>query len=178
MAYSWEYKIITRIKSGAVDEFKHLVDQYRGILFRIVGNLVKGPAVEDLVQDIFLAAFENIEKYDPERSAFRTWICRIARNHALNANKKKREHLLEKPPVITDPRTPCRDLIVKQAFDRLDQALDDLPFKERIIFVLSDLEGLSYSEIAGIEQIPLGTVKSRLFRAREKLRQALENHME
>lgn len=178
MEYSWEYDIITRIKSGAVNEFEHLVHQYQGALFRIVGNLVRGPAVEDLVQDIFLAAFANIEKFNPERSSFRTWIYHIARNHALNANKKKRELLLEKPPVITDLRTPCRDLIVKQAFERLDQALDDLPFKERTIFVLSDLEGLSYSEIASIERMPLGTVKSRLFRARKKLRQALENHME
>ena len=178
MQYDPEIDIIARVKSGAADEFEHLVRQYQGALFRIIGNLVDGSRVEDLVQDVFLAAFAGIQGFDPRRGSFRTWIYRIARNHAFNARKKKREQLLDEDPVIVDPRTPCQDLIVKQAFDRLDQTLNELEFKDRVIFVLIELEGLSYADIARIEKLPMGTVKSRLSRVRDKLRRVLKNYME
>ena len=173
-----ENDIIARVKSGAADEFEHLVHRYQGALFRIVGNLVDGSRVEDVVQDVFLAAFVNLHRFDPRRGSFRTWIYRIARNHALNAKKKRRERLFDKDPVMADPHTPCQDLIVKQAFERLDRTLGELDVKDRLIFVLSELEGLSYAEIAQVEKLPLGTVKSRLSRVRDKLRRSLRKHME
>jgi RNA polymerase sigma-70 factor (ECF subfamily) len=178
MEHASDNDIIARVNAGAADEFEYLVRRYQGALFRIVGNLVKGPAVEDLVQDIFMAAFANLQRFEPGRGSFRTWIYRIARNRALNASKKKREQQIDKTMVIADSRTPCHALIVKQAFDRLDRTLDELTFKERLIFVLSELEGLSYAEIARIERVPLGTVKSRLYRVKDKLRRALEPYME
>ena len=85
---------------------KHLVRRYQGALFRIVGNLVDRPMVEDIVQDVFLAAFAGIQGFDPRRGSFRTWIYRIACNHALNARKKKHEQLLKEDPVIIDSHTP------------------------------------------------------------------------
>lgn len=173
-----ENDIIVRVKTGATDEFGHLVRRYQGALFRIVGNLVDRSTVEDLVQDIFLAAFAGIQGFDPRRGSFRTWIYRIARNHAFNARKKKRERLLGEEPVIVDLHTPSRDLMVKEAFDRLDRALNELEFKERVIFVLSELEGLSYAEIARIEKLPLGTVKSRLSRVKMKLRAVLQPYVD
>ncbi len=95
-----ENTIIARIQNGATDEFAYLVRRYQGALFRIVGNLLDGPVVEDIVQDVFLAAFAGIRTFDSRRGSFKTWLYRIARNHALNARKKKREQPLGEAPVI------------------------------------------------------------------------------
>lgn len=173
-----ENEIIARVKAGATGEFEHLVSRYQGPLFRIVGNLVDGSMVEDVVQDVFVTAFVQIWRYDPRRGSFRTWIYRIARNHALNARKKKREFLMDEDPVIVDGRTPSRDLIVKEAFDRLNRALEELSFKDRMIFVLAELEALPYAEIAQVEKLAIGTVKSRLFRVKKKLRKVLQPYVD
>lgn len=169
-----ENEIIAHVQSGITGDFEHLVHRYQGPLFRIVGNLVDGAMVEDLVQDIFLTAFAQIQRFDPLRGSFRTWIYRIARNHAFNASKKKRERLLDEDPVIADLRSPSRDLLVKEAFGRLDRALGELGFQDRVIFVLAEIDGLSYAEIARIEKMALGTVKSRLSRIKLKLRKVLQ----
>lgn len=173
-----ENEIINRVKAGETAPFEYLVKQYQGALFQIVANLVDHGAVEDIVQDVFLTAFSKIRRFDPKRGSFRTWLYRIARNRALNARRKKRERLMDHEPVIFDPHTPSRDLMVKEAFEHLDRELARLDFKERVIFVLAELHGMSYADIAQIEKIKLGTVKSRLARVREKLRRSLKFYME
>lgn len=173
-----ENEIIARVKSGETDEFEYLVRQHQGALFRIVGNLVDRPYVEDIVQDIFLTAFTQIHRFDSRRGSFQTWLYRIARNRALNARRKKRERLMEQDPVIVDMRTPAQDLITNEAFHELDRVLANLDFKDRMIFVLAELEGLSYAQIAEVESLALGTVKSRLSRVRDKLRRSLQHYME
>jgi RNA polymerase sigma-70 factor (ECF subfamily) len=173
-----ENEIIARVKAGMTNEFEHLVRRYQAPLFRIVANLVDRVAVEDIVQDVFLTAFSQIHRFDPRRGAFRTWLYRIARNRALNARRKKRERLMQQQAVIADGPAPDGDLLTREAFRQLDHALARLDFKDRVIFVLAELEGLSYAQIAEVESLPLGTVKSRLHRVREKLRQALAPYME
>ena len=168
-----ENEIIARVQAGHAGDFEYLVHRYQRPLFRIVANLVNHSMVEDLVQDIFLTVFENIKRFDAGRSTFRTWIYRIARNRALNARKKKREQLFDEAPVIADKRNPSNDLMLKEALACLDRALSKLKFQDRVIFVLAELEELSYAEIAQIENLALGTVKSRLARIRNKLRGAL-----
>lgn len=172
-----ENQLIARVQNGSTKDFERLVQVYQNPLFRIIGNLVQ-PAhqLEDLVQDIFLAAFANIGRFDPNKGKFRTWLYAIARNRALNAQKKHREGQLPDGWDPTDERTPMDDLIVKEAFAHLDRALSRLKFQDRMIFILAELEGLPYADIAGIEKIPLGTVKSRLARVRGKLRRALETY--
>ena len=174
MGLNRESEIIARVKAGYTHEFEYLVHRYQGHLFRIVGNLVRSAIVEDLVQDVFLTAFAQIQGFDPLRGSFRAWLYRIARNRALNARKKKRELLSPEDPVIPDQRTPAHDLLVKEAFSHLDRALDELRFQDRVIFVLAELDGLSYAEIAQIEKLALGTVKSRLARIKNKLRKTLQ----
>jgi RNA polymerase sigma-70 factor (ECF subfamily) len=173
MKTHFENEIIARVQAGHAEDFEHLVLRYQRPLFRMVANLVDHSMVEDLVQDIFLAVFENIQRFDSKRGSFRTWIYRIARNRALNARKKKREQLFEQAPVIADIRNPSHDLMLKEAFACLDRALSSLKFQDRVIFVLAELEELSYAEIAQIENLALGTVKSRLARIKNKIRGAL-----
>ena len=172
-----ENQLIIRVQNGAIEDFEKLVQVYQGPLFRIIGNIVH-PAhqLEDLVQDIFLAAFANIGRFDPDRGNFRTWLYTIARNRAFNARRKHREHPLPEGLDILDARTPMDDLMVKEAFGQLDRALSRLKFQDRMIFVLAELEGLPYADIASVERIPMGTVKSRLARVRAKLRQSLRRY--
>ena len=173
MEANGENDIIARVQAGNTADFEYLVRRYQGSLFRIVGNLVDHCMVEDLVQDIFLIAFSKIGSFNPRRGSFRSWIYRIARNHALNARKKKREILMENTPELAVERTPCQELIVKEAFNRMDRALNELKYQDRVIFVLAELENLSYAEIAKVENLALGTVKSRLARIKTKLRGVL-----
>ena len=135
---------------------------------------------EDVAQDVFLAAFARIASFNAARASFRTWLLAIARNVCLNALKKRR-------PLLTDfsgadqpkdPHVPGADLEQAETFRRLDAALADLPFEQRTAFVLAELEGLTLEEVGRIESVPVGTVKSRLGRAREKLRLALADLVE
>ncbi|MHC1726637.1 MAG: RNA polymerase sigma factor [Syntrophobacteraceae bacterium] len=177
MDVSEEARIIGQVQAGSRDDFAYLVHRYKSGLFRIVGNLVDSPQVEDIVQETFIAAFTHICRYEPERGSFCTWLYSIARNLALNARKKKCEQPLPESLVIADERTPADDAQKSEIFRRLDQALDGLRFQDRVIFVLADLEGLSYAEIARIEGLRIGTVKSRLARARARLKNALESYV-
>ena len=85
-----------------------------------------------------------------------------------------RELHLDEPPVIRDCRTAVEDVITKEGFRLLDRALEKLKFQDRVIFVLAEVEGVSYAEIARVENLRLGTVKSRLARIRARLRSELK----
>jgi RNA polymerase sigma-70 factor (ECF subfamily) len=172
-----EAMIIRRVQAGCTDDFAYLVNRYKSGLFRIVGNLVDSSQVEDIVQETFIAAFTHICSFDPQRGSFCTWIYRVARNLALNARKKKREQPLPEDLEIPDAHTPADDAQKSEIFRRLDQALEELRFQDRVIFVLADLEGFAYAEIARIEGLRIGTVKSRLARTRARLKNILEAYV-
>jgi RNA polymerase sigma-70 factor (ECF subfamily) len=146
----------------------------------VVGNLVGSLQAEDIVQEVFMAAYANLHRFDPCKGSLRTWLLAIARNKAFNATRKKRERTGNNLPQLKDERTPADLLLTKEIFERLDRALDQLKYREKVIFVLAEIEGLSYAEIAAIENLPLGTVKSKLARTRAKLRamikEAEEHH--
>ncbi len=172
-----EARIIRQVQAGGTDDFAYLVHRYKSGLFRVVGNLVRSAQVEDIVQETFIAAFTNICRFDPERGSFCTWVYRIARNLALNARKKSRDQPLPEDLIIADKRTPADYAQKNEIFRHLDQALEELRFQDRVIFVLAEFEGLSYAEIARIEGLRLGTVKSRLARTRARLRSLLESYV-
>jgi RNA polymerase sigma-70 factor (ECF subfamily) len=169
-----DLEIIRRIKNGEIDEFEILIKKYERRLFAFTRNLLRTPdRVEDLVQEVFLAAYRNIHSFNPRLGNFSTWLLRIARNKCLNAIKKKKEIPISSVPEMSARENPEEDLARKEAFMRLDQALKKLPPKHRIVFVLAEIQGFSHEEIAGIEKTRIGTVKSRISRAKEKLRTLL-----
>lgn len=165
-----EYRIIAGMQAGEIESFAHLVRHYQGALFRIAANLVGPQKAEDMVQETLLTALRNIRCFDPSKGLFRSWLFRIARNIAFNELKKKRPEPLPEDFELPDHQTPSAHLLRKEIFRQLDRALDALPFRDRMIFVLAEFEELPYAEIARIENIRLGTVKSRLARTRAKLR--------
>lgn len=175
MSKDFEQEIILKVTNGDTDAFEFLVKKYEKQMFVMVANLLKMPdRVEDIVQDVFVNAYKHIKKFDPDMGQFSTWIFRIARNKCLNEIKRKKERSLTEAYDTPEKENPEKDLIHKELLIKLEKSLDRLPYKHKVVFVLAELQGLSYEEIAQIEQTNIGTVKSRLFRARKKLRSILE----
>ena len=168
-----EADIITRVQNGDRAAFETIVLRYQTTLFRVVRNLAGDGQAEDIVQEVLLAAFAHIGRFDPSKGSLRTWLLAIARNKARNAARRKKEWTGMAQIEIEDGRTPSDALLTRELFARLDGALARLSYRERTIFVLADIEGLSYGEIAQIENLRLGSVKSRLSRTRVKLRALL-----
>jgi RNA polymerase sigma-70 factor (ECF subfamily) len=139
----------------------------------------------DLSQDVFLQVFRTLDRFRGQ-SSLRTWIYRIAVNLARNRHRWWRrrrkadqvsieEHVLQhgELPEPTGAAEPDRVLVRKEVADRVWKALDALPFDQRTVMVLREIDGLSYEEIAFSLGVAIGTVKSRLTRAREALRARL-----
>lgn len=169
--------ILARIRSGERAAFGELIERHQEAVFRVVRNLLPRAAdCDDVAQDVFLAAYARLASFDPARASFRTWLLTIARNRCLNSLEKRRPLLTDFAAPSSHPadlRSPEDGLERAELFRRLDEALGALPFEQRTAFVLAELEGLSLEEVGRIEGVPVGTVKSRLGRAREKLRLAL-----
>jgi RNA polymerase sigma-70 factor (ECF subfamily) len=140
----------------------------------------------DLSQDVFLSVFRQIHKFRGQ-SALKTWIYRIVINHARNRQRWwRRRHRADQVSLdahvaahgelrhVGDDASPDRALARKQLAERLWSALEGLPFDQRTVIVLREIEGMSYEEIAFSSGVAVGTVKSRLTRARQTLRRQLQ----
>ncbi len=173
--------ILARIRAGEQAAFGDLIERHQGAVFRLVRNLLPQAECEDVAQEVFLAAYARLASFDPARASVRTWLLAIARNGCLNALKRRRPLLTDFSVPASHPadlRGPAEGLEQAELFRRLDTALAVLPFEQRSAFVLAELEGLSLEEVGRIEAVPVGTVKSRLGRARERLRAALADLVE
>lgn len=178
---------VSRAVGGDQTAFKELFDKYRQPLYFHVLKMVHNrDIIEDLLQEIFLKAFDNINSYNPDY-AFSTWLYRITTNHSIDyLRKKKLKTLSLDEPIntkdgemsieVADEDSASDDTILLDQRRRvLKQALDSLPDKYRDIIYMRHMDELSYQEIADILEIPLGTVKAHIFRARELLYKALKD---
>jgi RNA polymerase sigma-70 factor (ECF subfamily) len=137
----------------------------------------------DIAQEAFLSAFRNLKKFRG-RSQFFTWLYRIALNHALDLKRRaKTSRALpeaedsahpNEPPDRSVSASPDWHLQRREEDERLQQALAKLSSEYRLVLILRDMDELSYEEIAEVLDIPIGTVRSRLHRARLELRRLLE----
>ncbi len=169
-----EIGIIRQVLNGHTDSFELLVQRYQQPLVRMIRNIIgNSQASEDIGQDVFFTAYRKLSSFDPASSKFSTWLFTIARNKSFNWLKKKKPLSLSNLPENTDERSPCDDLLQKEFFANLDAALNSLAAKQRVAFVLAEFEGLPYEEIAQIEGTKIGTIKSRINRAKKKLAKAL-----
>ena len=169
-----EEPIIASVLAGNTGEFRKLVEQYHRSIFRFARNLIGNEHdVEDITQEVFLAAFDHLAAFNSNRASFLTWLLTIARNRCVNYLKRKRP-VIDGEMVSATLSAADSDQHTKNEFwSRLDEALDGLPIDQKMAFVLSEIEGLSYAEIAHIEQTTLGTVKSRIHRAKKRLRSVM-----
>jgi RNA polymerase sigma-70 factor (ECF subfamily) len=169
-------EVIRQVLQGDVDSFRLLLERYEKPVVRMIRNITYDEQLcEDLAQEVFFAAYRKLASFDPARSQFSTWLFTIARNKSLNALKKKRALATAELPDKTDSQNPCDSLAQEELLTMLDRQLQVLPSRQRRALILAEFEGLSYEKIAQIEGARLGTIKSRINRARKKLRSALEH---
>ncbi len=176
---SEEAGIIRRIVNGDVDSFRLLVQRYQRPVISMIRNLINDRgACEDLAQEVFFTAYRKLSSFDPARSKFSTWLFTIARNKSINFLRRKRIFSTNKLPEQADSRGPGDELARKEFFEELDLALKKLPGRQKRVFVLAEFEKLAYEDIAQIEGVPIGTVRSRINRAKKKLAARLKSYDE
>lgn len=165
---------IAQVLGGDRDAFRELVERYRRPLVGLIRSIVgQNGEVDDIAQETFLAAYRHLDSYDARRGAFATWLLTIARRQCLNALERRRLSVGEPPREPLDSRTPADYASANELMTALDDGLVELPEAQRSAFVLSEIHELPHAEIAAIEGIEVGTVKSRLARAKERLRSIL-----
>lgn len=174
-----DFHLVSKAKDGDQKAYAEIMQRYKDSIYFMALKMVnnKDDAM-DLTVETFAKAFENLEKYKPEY-AFSTWLFRIATNNSIDFIRKKRlnvvslDTLFEEEgeenylQVRAEGLNPEETSIRKQESERLKNMVEQLPLRYRKLIVLRYYEELSYEEIAQQMDIPLGTVKAQLFRARD-----------
>ena len=178
-----ERRWIRKAKKGDLKAFERLVVKYQKAIYGLVWKMVLNHEdTDDIVQEIFVKAYTKIEQFDVSYS-FYPWLSRIAVNASLNFLEKKRRYreTFDQTDEIeyfhSNNGNPLKNIIQDEYEQQIMNALKKLPAEQRMVFVLKTVEGLSYKEISEIVNVSLGTVMSRLYRAREKLRESLRPYL-
>ena len=183
-----EHLLVAAAKAGDANAFEELVNRYERKIFRLTMNITRNREdAEDAMQDAFMKAYSHLDKFQ-EDSRFYTWLVRIAANEALMRLRKRRPNQVS----LDEPIESEDDLLPQQIEDWgpspeqrfaqtemreiLRNVIEDLQPDFRVVFLLRDVEGLSTEETAEAVGISEAAVKSRLLRARLKLRQKLNRH--
>ena len=182
-----DLSLINRFKAGDISAFEEILlrhqDKIYNLCRRMLGN---SHDAEDAAQDVFLKAYQNLNRFKPE-SSLHTWLFRIAVNTCIDYKRKPffeslfktstegDVFVIERP---ADSPSPDRLYESKQIDDAIQLALSRLSAKLRVVIVLKEIEGLPYEEIAEVLDVSIGTVKSRISRAREELKEFLKKFRE
>lgn len=178
--------LVERVQSGDQAAYGMLVQKYQRKLLRLVQRLVRDPAeAEDVAQEAFIKAYRALPNFRGE-SAFYTWLYRIGINTAKNwlvAHARRlpmvtdvideEQDRLEDGGLLRNDETPDRILMSKEIGETVNAAMLALPADLRTAITLREIDGLSYEEIAQVMDCPIGTVRSRIFRAREAIAERL-----
>jgi len=182
-------KLVKRAKKGDSRAFDLLVLKYQGRVAQLVSRYVSNAAeVEDVTQEAFIKAYRALPKFRGD-SAFYTWLYRIAanaaKNHLVALSRRPTTDLAlddsesyEVPGRLKDNESPDEVIMGQQLEAVISQAIDALPLELKAALTLRDFEGLSYDEIAEVLECPIGTVRSRIFRAREAIDQKVASQMQ
>jgi RNA polymerase sigma-70 factor (ECF subfamily) len=178
--------LVEQVQRGDKRAFELLVAKYQRKIFRLLSRLIRDAAeIEDVAQEAFIKAYRALPNFRGE-SAFYTWLYRIAINTAKNylvAQGRRAPTTTEteideaenfdEGDQLRDVNTPDSMLLSKQVGEAVNRAIEKLPEDLRTAIILRELEGLSYEEIAETMNCPIGTVRSRIFRAREAIAEEL-----
>ena len=181
-----DQQLVERVQAGDKAAFDVLVRKYQHRVLKLVGRFVSDAAeAEDVAQEAFLKAYRALASFRGD-SAFYTWLYRIAINTAKNALVSNRRRPVDFDLDLQDPDqydrharlkegdTPEGVLLTEEIRNVVERAMEQLPEDLRTAIVLRELEGLSYEEIAEAMDCPVGTVRSRIFRAREAIDRKLK----
>ena len=187
-----EAALIEELQAGSEEAFAWLITHYHQPIYSLLARIVRDRAdAADITQEVFIKVFRGIRSFHGE-SSFRTWIYRIALHEASNQRRWWKRHKQQEIPIdqetkegeyggtirlkdmLVDPAESPFDLAVHQENrERVEQALHQVPEPFRTTLILRDIEGFVYEEVAAIEGVNLGAVKSRLVRGRACLKALL-----
>ena len=174
--------LVERVQSGDKKAFELLFAKYQRKIGRLVSRLVRDQAeIEDVTQEAFIKAYRALPQFRGE-SAFYTWLYRIAINTAKNylvsqgrraptstENDADEAETFDDADQLRDINTPESLFMSRQVGDTVNRAMESLPEELRTAIQLREIEGMSYEDIAAAMQCPIGTVRSRIFRARDAI---------
>lgn len=186
-----DQQLVERAQRGDKQAFGLLVTKYQRKLSRLLSRFVRDPAeVEDVTQEAFIKAYRALPTFRGD-SAFYTWLYRIgintAKNHLVAQGRRaptttnldnEEAESSEDGGSLWEVTTPENQLMSKQIAQTVNDTLQSLPDELRTAITLREIEGLSYEEIANIMECPIGTVRSRIFRAREVIAEKLRPMLE
>jgi len=179
-----DHRLIAECLQGDPTAFGHLVRRYQDRLYNTIYRLVDhAEDAQDVVQDAFLNAYQSLENFKGD-SQFFTWLYRIAVNTAISMKRKQRAVISieaarngESGVEPVDPSEisrPGHALEMAEQERRIREALSRLSPEHRAVLVMKDMEGQKYEAMAEVLQVPIGTIRSRLHRARSELRELLQ----
>jgi len=176
--------LVRKAKKGNQKAFEKLVVKYQRVIYSLVRKMViDHDNTNDIVQDTFVKAYTNLERFD-ENYSFFPWLHRITINTTLNfIERTRRSHetfnRVENQDEYSSQNDNSLKTIIRAEYkEQIQQALEKLPVEQRIVFILRTSEELSYQEISDQLHISVGTVMSRLSRAREKLKGLLQSYLD
>jgi RNA polymerase sigma-70 factor (ECF subfamily) len=177
-----DQRLVERVQRGDKKAFELLVTKYQRKLNRLLSRFIRDPSeVEDVSQEAFIKAYRALPSFRGD-SAFYTWLYRIAVNTAKNylvaaarraptstAIDSEEAESFEEGHQLRHMNTPEAELMSKQVAATVNQTMEALPEELRVAITLREIEGMSYEDIAAAMSCPIGTVRSRIFRARETI---------
>jgi RNA polymerase sigma-70 factor (ECF subfamily) len=181
-----DQQLVERVKSGETQAFDLLVRKYQHKVYGLVSRFLSDPAaVEDVVQESFIKAYRSLDRFRGD-SAFYTWLYRIAvntaKNHLVARGRRPPDADIDAseaeqigaPEAMREMGTPEDMALSKEMSQKVLEVVEGLPPDLRTALTLREIDGLTYEEIAKVMECPIGTVRSRIFRAREAVNKALE----
>lgn len=182
-------QLVAAVLKGDQERFGDLVERYQGRLVNYLSRLLRSlQEAEDLAQEVFFKLYQALDRYDP-RYKFSTWLFRVAQNAAIDQIRKRRLQLVSMDHQRAADETlgtwefpghdpsPYADLRNRERGEAIQEAIDALPWDYRELIVLRHFGELSYEEIAQLKEMPLGTVKNKLFRGRQLMKEKLRDYL-
>lgn len=169
--------LIERYLGGDVEAFEELMRAHEDRIFAVCLRMLRDrEAALEATQETFITVFRKADRF-AGRAAFGTWLYRVAINTCYDLTRRTRRHKAASLPDTHDPADPAAgdDFSSVEVRPEIEAALDELPTEFRAAVILSDLEGLALETVAEILGVPIGTVKSRVFRGRRQLAERLGN---
>ncbi len=180
-----DLELIQAVLQGDRERFGELVERYQGRLVNHLFRMLRSvEEARDLAQEVFFKVYQALDRYDP-RYRFSTWLFRVAQNAAIDRIRKRRLQTvsMDRQPdpeggsrsweFSADGPDPYRELRSHELSLAIQRAIEGLPWEYRELIVLRHYGELSYGEIAELKEMPLGTVKNKLFRARQMMKEKL-----
>src|SRR5437870_10853415 len=167
-----DFQLVERVQRGEDAAFDELMGRYKRPVLNFAFRMLGEAEAEDVAQDVFVRVYRRIGDYRL-RGKFSTWLFALAHNACIDRLRYRQRHPTEPLDAAPEPATVSRETETREIGDRIAVAVAELPEDQRTAIVLAEYHGMSYAEIAGVMRCSEKSVESRLYRAKQTLRQRL-----